>query len=129
MARDEIPDDVRRFILASIPSVPYLEAMLLLRSDPDRSWSSKEIVRRLYMNEKQIDELLSDLCAAEILMATKEDAPLYRYCPQSDELKKVIDRLADTYSRNLIDVSHLIHSKTNKRAQQFADAFKWRKDS
>ena len=35
MYRDIIPDTIRRFILTSINSVPYLEAMLLLRSAPE----------------------------------------------------------------------------------------------
>jgi hypothetical protein len=127
--RDPIPDDVRRFIAASIPSVPYLEAALLLRNEPDRLWNNKEVAQRLYMTEKAVSELLPDLTAAGILVATEDKAPRYRYCPQSDELCLVIDQLADTYSKHLVAVTHLIHSKITKKAQQFADAFKWRKDS
>jgi hypothetical protein len=41
----------------------------------------------------------------------------------------MLDRLAGIYARNLVDVTNLIHSKTSRKAQQFADAFKWRKDS
>ena len=40
----------------------------------------------------------------------------------------MIDRVAETYTRQLVDITNLIHSKTSKKAQQFADAFKWRKD-
>lgn len=44
-------------------------------------------------------------------------------------LHALIDQLAALYAHNLVGVTHLIHSKLNKKAQQFADAFKWQKDT
>ena len=41
--RSAIPDDVRRFILTSVPSVPYLEAMLLLRGEPQAAWDASAL--------------------------------------------------------------------------------------
>lgn len=129
MTREPIPEDVRRFILTSITSVPHLEAMLLLRNAPDQSWDRTGVSQRLYVSEKAASELLSDLCAAGFLAVTGPETSLYRYHPRSDELTEMIDRLAEAYAKNLVEVTNLIHSKTGKRAQQFADAFKWRKDS
>jgi hypothetical protein len=39
------------------------------------------------------------------------------------------DRLADLYATHLVEVTLLIHSSLDRKAQQFADAFKWRKDT
>lgn len=129
MTREQIPDDVVRFILVSIPSIPYLEALLLLRGDAEHSWDSKRVAQRLYMSEKAVNDLLSELHAAGILHATMDGTTVYRYRPASEELRDMIERLADIYAKNLVDVTNLIHSKTGKKAQYFADAFKWRKDS
>jgi hypothetical protein len=129
MTREPIPEDVRRFILTSITSVPYLEAMLLLRNAPNQSWDRTGVARRLYVSAKAAGELLSDLCAAGFLVVTEPETPLYRYHPRSDELREMIDQLAEAYAKNLIEVTNLIHSKTGKKEQQFADAFRWRKDS
>lgn len=129
MAREQIPDDVQRFILVSVPSVPYLEAMLLLRNEARHSWDGARLARRLYMSENAACELLTELHTAGVLQRTEPVAPSFRYQPSSDGLRDTIDRLADTYARQLVDVTNLIHSKTGKKAQQFADAFKWRKDS
>jgi hypothetical protein len=129
MAREPIPEDVRRFILTSITSVPYLEAMLLLRDEPGQPWDSATVAQRLYISEKASAELLSELCAAGFAVVTEPESCRYRYHPNFDELREMIDRLAETYAKNLVEISTLIHSKTGKRAQQFADAFKWRKDS
>ena len=129
MNREPIPEDVRRFILTSITSVPHLEALLLLRSAPQQSWDGQTVAQRLYISEKAAKELLADLCAAGFLIVTERAPSLYRYHPHSDELREMINRLADAYAKNLVEVTNLIHSKTGRKAQQFADAFKWRKDS
>jgi hypothetical protein len=127
-----IADDIRRFILTSIPSVPYLEAMLLLRSDTKLPWDSARLALRLYLSDKAAAALLAELHEAGILQAEEpagQSPALYRFAPSSEQLQQMIDRVADAYSRHLVEVTHLIHSKTGKKAQQFADAFKWRKDS
>jgi hypothetical protein len=129
MARDLIPEDVRRFILTSIASVPHLEALLLLRYASHQRWNSMTVAQRLYISDKAATDLLAHLHAAGFIVATGSEAASYRYHPKSDELRQTIDRLAETYSKNLVEVTNIIHSKTGKRAQQFADAFKWRKDS
>jgi hypothetical protein len=131
MIRDPIPDDVKRFILLAIPSIPHLEALLLLRGERDAPWDARRVAQRLYMHEKKTNELLSDLHAAGFLSSTQMDPEpaVFEYAPSTDEVREMIDRLAGIYARNLVDVTNLIHSKTSRKAQQFADAFKWRKDS
>ena len=65
--RPDLPQDLRRFILTSIPSVPYLEALLLLRAEPQRSWSAAEAARRLYLPEQRGTELLTELVSAGVV--------------------------------------------------------------
>jgi hypothetical protein len=125
-----IPEDLRRFVLTSIPSVPFLEALLLLRADPDLVWRRDTLARRLYVREKTADSLLADLCTAG--MAARTHDPMgagYRYSPDSAALRARIDGLAEVYASQLVDVTLLIHASLERKAQQFADAFKWRKDT
>lgn len=129
MARAPIPNDVVRFILLGIPSVPYLEAMLLLRSEADHAWDAKQAAQRLYLAESVAQSLLDELASKGVVEIVDQQRRLYRYHPNSNELAHTIDLLAKVYSENLIEVTNLIHSKTNKKAQQFADAFLWKKDS
>jgi len=129
MHRPPIPDDIIRFILLCIPSVPYLEAMLLLRSNSNLRWDCSQVAQRLYLSESAAQTLLSELHAGGMLEIVDPALALYRYQPKSDDLRCIIDQLADMYAKNLIGVTNLIHSKMNKKAQQFADAFIWRKDS
>jgi hypothetical protein len=125
-----IPEGSRRFVLTSIPSVPFLEALLLLRADPAQQWHPEALAQRLYVRDRVAQGLLEDLCTAG--MATPCAPPsshCYRYQPASSELRDRIDQLADLYAKHLVEVTHLIHSTLDRKAQQFADAFKWRKDT
>ncbi|HTL71321.1 MAG TPA: hypothetical protein VL404_08540 [Candidatus Eisenbacteria bacterium] len=121
--KETMPPHIKRFILTSIDSVPHLEAILLLRADPQIGWTAKEIAQNLFVAEKKACELLEDLAKAGFASA-KEEA-LYFYDPASPKLKDMVDELAELYPRNLIEITNLIHSNISKQAQKFGDAFKW----
>ena len=126
MTKDSIPDDLRRFILTSVPSVPFLEAVLLLKGQPDAAWTVSELARRLYLPEARVAEMVEAVHAAGIA-ARDEGVDCYRYAPPAP-LAEMLQRLAHVYSKDLVAVTDLIHSRTDKRAYQFADAFRLRKD-
>ena len=126
-APPDISEEMQRFVLLAIPSVPYLEALLLLRAAPLQCWDAAQVARRLYLNEKTAQGLLEQLNAAGIAAVSDESQGGFCYAPQTEHMRSMIDGLADIYSRNLIGVSNLIHSTTNSKARQFADAFVFRK--
>jgi len=130
MGKPSIPEDLRRFVLTSIPSVPFLEALLLMRAAPAETWRRDTLARRLYVREKTADGLLADLCRAGIAVRCPDaGADGFRYAPRDPGLRERIDRLADVYATHLVEVTHLIHASLDRKAHQFADAFKWRKDA
>ncbi|WP_313705575.1 hypothetical protein [Massilia sp.] len=130
MEKAPIPEDLRRFVLTSIPSVPFLEALLLLRANPAQQWDSEMLASRLYVRERTAHGLLEDLCRAGMVApCAGTPQPAYRYQPGSEQLRERIDALADLYAKQLVEVTLLIHSTLDRKAQQFADAFKLRKDS
>ncbi|HYD80259.1 MAG TPA: hypothetical protein VEC06_10660 [Paucimonas sp.] len=129
MDREPIPDDIACFIQLNIPSVPYLEAILLLRREHRMAWDAKHAAQRLYLTEKAAQALLSELQAAGMAECIYGQARLYRYRPRSAELSQMIDRLERAYTSNLIGVTNLIHAKAHKKAWRFANAFRWKKDN
>jgi hypothetical protein len=129
MKYPDLPDHVRRFLLTSIPSVPYLEAVLLLRAQRDAAWTVAGLSRRLYLREDAAAELLAALASTGIARAVEGDEPSFLYSPATPELTAMLDDVARAYAVSLVKVTDLIHSRVDRRAQQFADAFRWRKDS
>ncbi|HJV85322.1 MAG TPA: hypothetical protein VJ698_07575 [Noviherbaspirillum sp.] len=132
MNRERIPDELRRFILADIPSVPFLEAMLLLRREAGRAWESRLLARELYVDDAVARALLDELHSAGILVKDHGKPPAFRYGPSPESLRRMIDLLAECYSRHLVEISNLIHAKRGKsgtREQSAADAVKGQKNS
>ena len=134
MEKVPFPEELRRFVLTSIPSVPFLEALLLLRANPAQQWHGDTLAQRLYVRERTAQTLLDDLCRAGMIApctepGTAPEQQCFQYQPSSEGLRERIDALADWYARHLVEVTHLIHSSLDRKAQQFADAFKLRKDS
>lgn len=128
MSDPVIPDTVHRLILERIDSVAELEALLLLRSEP-QDWDAARLAGRLYISAGEAAVLLGGL-QARGLFKVNTDTGLYHYEPDRPELAEAVDLLADTYRTRLIPVTKLIHSKsTPSSLQRFADAFRLRKES
>ncbi len=127
MTSKHLPDDIRRFILA-LPSVPYLETILVMRESSQQEWTSRDVAQRLFLNEEKIIVILKDLCNSGVCESLPAKNNTFVYHPQSEDLAQLIARVAQYYARNLIEVTHMIHNNSNsQRIQQFADAFHWRK--
>ena len=124
MAPEAIPDDVRDFVSRYIDTVAQLEALLLLRNNPNEKWDTRNVAQRLYVNERQASETLNGLRSAGLLVVENDQ---WRYACATAELEGVVDRLGALHSQHLIALTHVIHSKPSA-ARQFADAFKLRKD-
>lgn len=123
---DPIPEELRRFILTSVPSVPFVEALLIFREARGEPITIELVARRLYLPERNAAQIVEELRAARVIERV-EAAGGHRFAP-APELAAAVELLAKFYRSHLVDVTNLIHSKTRRMAQQFADAFKLRKD-
>lgn len=120
-----ITGEVRRFLLAVIPSVPHLEALLLLHGQP-QAWPAAELARRLYLDEVRAHEILCDLAEGGLVA---RDGNCGRYAPADAGVAATVDAVALAYGRHVVAVTQLIHSTSDRKAQRFADAFRLRKES
>lgn len=127
MKQEALTDDLRRLIF-SIPSIPHLEAILLMRREPGQ-WEAARLAQRLYLPVERTAVILADLTAAHICRQADADAPAWRYQPATAELDVLVASLERYYSQNLIEVTNMIHAGTRRhsRIREFADAFKWGK--
>ena len=125
MPVSNIPDGVRRFLLGAIPSVPHLEALLLLHAEPSRGWDAAMLASRLYIGIDAARALLDDLVVLGLAVA---EAGGVRYSPRDTAISAVVDELAGVYARHVVEVAELIHSSSDRKARRFADAFRLRKE-
>ena len=123
----QLPDDLRRFVLTSVPSVPYLEAMLQFHRAPQIQRSAVSLSAEIYVSEGTAAALIRQLEASGIVSPVADRAGLFAYAPVDPGLDDRIGCLARAYARDLIGVTHLIHDATQRSAIRFSDAFKFRK--
>jgi hypothetical protein len=124
LAEDLIPEDLRDFILRHIDSIAELEALLLLRRNPDGIWRAAAVAERLYITDSEASTVLEHLCSLELVTCNDGN---FRFAGLSGEQNQLVERIASVYARHLIPVTNLIHSKP-RRLREFSDAFKFRKD-
>lgn len=120
--------EVRQFLLEQIDSVPHLEALLLLWNSRPRLWQADELASRLYVDREVALRLLQDL-ARQQLIDSDSGSP-ERYCYRDDPAgrSRLISMVDETYRREIVLVSTLIHSKPSSPVRDFARAFRFTKE-
>jgi hypothetical protein len=124
LADDLISEDLRDFILRHLDSIAQLEALLLLRRNPNETWTAGTAAKRLYVSESEAANVLEHLCSNGLLSVSDDR---FRFDCQNDDEREMVERLAESYARHLIPVTNLIHTKP-RRLREFSDAFKIRKE-
>ncbi len=102
-----------------------LEALLLLRETEGQCWTPEAASARLYVSRPVAAYSLSALATRGFLQETPDG---FRYAPTLPALREDVTALAHTYSRSLVAVTQLIHAKPGPSVQDFARAFRLRRD-
>jgi hypothetical protein len=93
---ERIPREVQRFVAERIDSVGLLEVLLLLESDPARTWSVPEVSAAL-RSERTWAEVQLEYLRVEGLLLADGQEPRYRYDPVRPEVEPAVAWLADAF--------------------------------
>ena len=128
MFAKNLPSEVRLFILNSVPSVPFVEGLLLFHRRQAQALALRDVANTLYMPEAEAAKLLDSLEAGGFIRPDGAGAArTYSYAADGPH-RGVVDQLAACYGTHLIELTNLIHDRTQRSATQFANAFRLRKD-
>ncbi|MDO9562214.1 MAG: hypothetical protein Q7J60_11370 [Bradyrhizobium sp.] len=108
MPEPYVPDEVREFIVKYIATVPQIEALLLIWSCPDKSWTLRQVAARIYTSDAEAARALDGLCAAGLLVHRGENFVLDSSAADVEMIRK----LKEAYARCLIPVTDVIHGKS-----------------
>jgi hypothetical protein len=126
---DDFPVDVRHFIDQNIESLAQLEALLLLRNDPQRSWDAAAMAKALYVPVEMAEALLAEFGRRQLVKVMPQSDVHYTYNIVDAKLDELIGRVAAEYQERRVGVISLIYSKPLNKVQTFADAFRLRKET
>ena len=121
-------EEVYRFILNQIDSVPQMEALLLLWDSRPKQWSENEIAARLYVSVDVVRNIVQVLVRRRLISTVANSEKHYWYETRDADGDLLVEAMAATYRRELVRVSTFIHTKASSAVRDFADAFKFKKE-
>ena len=122
-------EEIYRFILNQIDSVPQMEALLLVWESRPKKWAENEIAKRLYIGIDAVRNIMQELVRRRLLAAdTQQSVKQYFYESKAEDLDSLIEAVAATYRHDLVRVSTFIHTKASSAVRDFAKAFKFTKE-
>ena len=113
---DQLPDDIRGFVAANIDSVSQLEAMLLLRGSPEKTWMASDVARTLYATETMVKTLLNELVDRRLLERNPVDfdpatPTVYCFAPRTADLDRLTGALAVLYRDRRATLISMIYAR------------------
>lgn len=124
---DDFPGNLKEFIARHIESVAQMEALITLRHDRERRWTSEEVASQLYITKDMCESMLSGLERDGFLVRETNANVTYRYQPSDDSVDETIAQLADIYHERSVAVVTQIYSRPIDKVKTFADAFRLRR--
>jgi hypothetical protein len=118
-----------QFIAEQIDTVPHLEALLLLYTQPAGAWTAVQVARRLYVSPAKATQILRDLEQRRLVRVRPGSAAgEYEYDTAWDETGQLMVNVERAYASRLASVATFIHSKAPRSILEFARAFEIKKD-
>lgn len=128
VADSGISTEVERFIATHIKSLEQLEILLLLNSDPKRAWSLDDVYEVIKSSESSVRDRLDELASAGLIEIEHGPPREYRFAPKEEGATLVIDDLAAAYKERRVKIVQIIYAPPTSVAEEFANAFKFRRD-
>lgn len=114
-----------QFIVETIDSVPHLEALLLLWNSRPVQWSAEQMAQRLFVDAQAAERILQDLVRKNLIAVDESKRYGYISEGEKDQLMAAVD---ETYRKDLVRLTTAIHTKGPPSVQDFARAFRLKKD-
>ena len=128
MAQSELPANVEHFLSEHIRSIEQLEILLLLREKPEQCRTAADVYRIVRSSERSVTETLERLCQQGLLRRLEGTAPDYQFSPPNERLRQTVDSLARLYAERRVKIIQAIYSDRVSEVDEFAKAFRLRKD-
>lgn len=123
----QVPEQLERFIRERLPSIEQVEIVLLLRSDPSRSWSALEVAEKLNTPPESTAMRLFLLASNGVLAFESSGVPRYRYAAADASTDELVDQLAQAHQEQRDALYELVGAPKPDPLRSFADAFKLKK--
>lgn len=121
-------EQIDRFVVDNIDTVPQLEALLLMWRNQPRQWTSDQVARNLYISTELANVELHHLEQNGLISIAPESSEAYGLNLEPENRRQMLAALEEMYRRELVRISNLIHAKAPRSMRDFASAFRFKKE-
>lgn len=119
--RGGVDPEVAAFIEAAIPSVWALEALIVLKRNPEIVWATDDLVAEMRASTTLVTDCTRVLQRAGLVI---EQSGSVQYAPASPALAALADALQDAYRQRPVAVVNMITARRSDPLKGFADSFR-----
>lgn len=128
MSEKVFSDELEKFIAAEINSLEQLEILLLLSGNPHKWWTATGVYEVIKSSVQSVHDRLNEMADRGLLNKEADSEVRYQFSPKNEQVWKVTSELRDAYKERSVKVVQAIYNKPPDAVQEFARAFRLRKD-
>jgi DNA-binding MarR family transcriptional regulator len=127
---EPLPDEIRQFMEANVDSLDQLEILRVLGESPERACTTAELARAAQCPPGAAIAHVNALQARGLVSCTTNGNELVaQYGPRTPELEKLLRQLLQLYRERPVTMIKLAYARARGALQDFADAFRIRKEN
>ena len=123
---DLLSPEAERFLRERVPTVLHLDVLLLLQSDPRRSWGAAAVASALRASVESVGRILEEIATANLLEVRIAGDVMYRFAPWEASIGAIVEEIsARHFSDRDAIVARFGSSRQSEVARRFAEAFRF----
>lgn len=120
--------ELELFIASEIQSLEQLEILFLLSGNPHKWWTAKSVYEVVKSSLQSVQERLNQMVQRGLIKEETGSEVHYQFAPADEGMWRIVAELRDAYKERSVKVVQAIYSKPPDGVQEFARAFRVRKD-
>jgi hypothetical protein len=119
-------EQLDHFIAQEINSLEQLEILLFVSGNPHKWWTVQDVYNVVKSSLQSVGERLNEMVTRGFVR--KDTDERYQFAPQDENIWDLTSELRNAYKEKSVKVVQAIYSKPPDAVQEFAKAFRLRKD-
>jgi hypothetical protein len=120
--------ELDKFVTREVESLEQLEVLLLLSGNPHKWWTATGVYEVVKSNPASVQARLEQMWERGMLRKESTSEVRYQFAPADQSLWSIVNELRDAYKERPVKVVQAIYSKPPDSVQEFARAFRVRKE-
>jgi hypothetical protein len=121
-------NELDRFIALEINSLEQLEILLFVSGNPHKWWTVQDVYNVVKSSLQSVGDRLNEMVERGFLKKESDAEVRYQFAPGDEKVWNMTAELRNAYKEKSVKVVQAIYSKPPDAVQEFAKAFRLRKD-